>query len=428
MMTKNIYVPPVKKNSFALLSIEDNEEEITPEPQQSQQPQQPQQPRQPQQLIESVVDFKVYYSKNTGPYTKKYDGQQGSGYPMKEGSGYPMKEGQSGSNYQMKEGSSYSMKEGQSGSSYQMKEGQPGSGYQMKEGQPISGYQMKEGQSGSGYQMKDGRQGGGYHMKEGRQGGGYHMKEGRQGGGYQKYERPPYVPGHQQRNSEEGGGEGDGGGDGEGKWQYQKHNEHKKYDQLKYIYLEVPANLGELKMNNYYRLLAHHNADSNWNFNSYHHVTTLKTWCDVSKLFNTLNLTNYKSNIGNFDFFIMKNEISPLWEDEENRCGSICSVKIDTLKDGYNILKTVFINICNNTLMNISKNNVPNWNIINGVSFSCKKIENVSSAVEQDYSMIKIWFKTNYTQFDNIDKYFNDDINALLKKYSIKVRAIKPEY
>jgi hypothetical protein len=216
--------------------------------------------------------------------------------------------------------------------------------------------------------------------------------------------------------------------EGEGEWQYQKHNENKRYEQLKYIYLEVPNNLGELKMNNYYRLLAHHNADSNWNFNSYHHVTTLKTWEDVSKLFNTLNLTNYKSNISNFDFFIMRNEISPLWEDEENRCGSICSVKIDTLKDGYNILKTIFINICNNTLMNISKNNVPNWNIINGVSFSCKKIENVSSTVEQDYSMIKIWFKTNYTQFDNIDKYFNDDINALLKKYSIKVRAIKPEY
>jgi hypothetical protein len=216
--------------------------------------------------------------------------------------------------------------------------------------------------------------------------------------------------------------------EGDGKWQYQKHSENKRCEQLKYIYLEVPNNIGELKMNNYYRLLAHHNADSNWNFNSYHHVTTLKTWEDVSKLFNTLNLTTYKSNIGNFDFFIMKNEISPLWEDEENRCGSICSIKIDTLKDGYNILKTLFINICNNTLMNISKNNVPNWNIINGVSFSCKKIENVSSAVEQDYSMIKIWFKTNYTQFDNIDKYFNDDINALLKKYSIKVRAIKPEY
>ena len=395
-MTKNIYVPPVKKNSFALLSTEESEEE-------------PQQPQQPQQTQESVVDFKVYYSKNTGPYTKRYEGQQGSGYQVKEGSGY-----------QMKEGSSYPMKEGQAGGGYQMKEEQPGSGYQMKEGQPGSGYYMKDGRQGSGYQ------------NDGRQGSGYQIRGGRQGGGYQKYERPPYIPGHQKRNSEEGSGEGgeggEGGDGGEGKWQYQKHNEHKKYDHLKYIYLEVPANLGELKMNNYYRLLAHHNADSNWNFNSYHHVTTLKTWCDVSKLFNTLNLTNYKSNIGNFDFFIMKNEISPLWEDEENRCGSICSVKIDTLKDGYNILKTLFINICNNTLMNISKNNVPNWNIINGVSFSCKKIENVSSAVEQDYSMIKIWFKTNYTQFDNIDKYFNDDINALLKKYSIKVRAIKPEY
>jgi hypothetical protein len=197
---------------------------------------------------------------------------------------------------------------------------------------------------------------------------------------------------------------------------------------LQYVFSNVPDNIGDIAMNNNYRVLAHHNADSNWNFDSYHHVSTLKKWEDVPKLFNTLNETKYSSKITDFDFFIMKNEISPLWEDEENRCGSICSIKIDTLKDGYNILKTLFVHICNNTLMNITKNNVPNWNIINGVSFSCKKVENVSSAVEQDYSMIKIWFKTNYTQFENIDKYFNDDINALLKKYSIKVRAIKPEY
>ena len=197
---------------------------------------------------------------------------------------------------------------------------------------------------------------------------------------------------------------------------------------LQYVFSNVPDNIGDIAMNNNYRVLAHHNADSNWNFDSYHHVSTLKKWEDVPKLFNTLNETKYGSKITDFDFFIMKNEISPLWEDEENRCGSICSIKIDTLKDGYNILKTLFVHICNNTLMNITKNNVPNWNIINGVSFSCKKVENVSSVIEQDYSMIKIWFKTNYTQFENIDKYFNDDINALLKKYSIKVRAIKPEY
>jgi hypothetical protein len=197
---------------------------------------------------------------------------------------------------------------------------------------------------------------------------------------------------------------------------------------LQYVFSDVPDNIGDIVMNNNYRVLAHHNADSNWNFDSYHHVSTLKKWEDVPKLFNTLNETKYSSKITDFDFFIMKNEISPLWEDEENRCGSICSIKIDTLKDGYNILKTLFVHICNNTLMNITKNNVPNWNIINGVSFSCKKVENVSSVIEQDYSMIKIWFKTNYTQFENIDKYFNDDINAMLKKYSIKVRAIKPEY
>jgi hypothetical protein len=321
-MSKNIYVPP-KKNQFALLSNDDDQDKV-------QEPtltiQQNHKLDEGESINNRDVDFKVYYTKNTKSYPRREEGN----YPRREERNYPRREE---GNYPRREERNYPRREEEN---------------------------------------------------------------------YPKRE--------------------------EGEWQYQKNDNHRHGEQLKYIYLEVPENIRELKMNNYYRLLAHHNADSNWNFNSYHHVTTLKTWEDISKLFNTLNLTNYKSNIGNFDFFIMKNEISPLWEDEENRCGSICSIKIDTLKDGYNILKTIFFNVCNNTLMNISKNNVPNWNIINGVSFSCKKIENVSSTVEQDYSMIKIWFKTNYTQFDNIDKYFNDDINALLKKYSIKVRAIKPEY
>ena len=39
----------------------------------------------------------------------------------------------------------------------------------------------------------------------------------------------------------------------------------------------------------------------------------------------------------------MKNNISPLWEDIENRNGSICSIKIDSLKAGIELLKKLLI-------------------------------------------------------------------------------------
>ena len=42
--------------------------------------------------------------------------------------------------------------------------------------------------------------------------------------------------------------------------------------------------------------------------------------------------------------------------------------------------------------------------------------------------IIKIWFKQNYGNNSSIDKYFNQDIQNLLKKYSVKVKSIKPEY
>ena len=43
-------------------------------------------------------------------------------------------------------------------------------------------------------------------------------------------------------------------------------------------------------------------------------------------------------------------------------------------------------------------------------------------------SLIKLWFKLNYIQFGTIDKYINSEINNLIKKYSIKIKPIKPEY
>ena len=41
----------------------------------------------------------------------------------------------------------------------------------------------------------------------------------------------------------------------------------------------------------------------------------------------------------------MKNEISPMWVDVENRSGSICSIKVDSLKDGYDLLRNLLISI-----------------------------------------------------------------------------------
>lgn len=185
---------------------------------------------------------------------------------------------------------------------------------------------------------------------------------------------------------------------------------------------ELEENVLEMNMENYFRVLAHHNDDKSWDYNSYHNITTLKKWNDLGSFFNTLNNISGECTYTDFDIFVMKNEISPMWEDNENRNGSICSVKIDSLADGYNIFKTMTIGMANNTLL---KFNPHNWNAVNGISFSSKKLDNVN---ETYCIIIKIWFKINILSFGSVDKILNENVNNLISKYSIKTKPIKPEY
>lgn len=187
--------------------------------------------------------------------------------------------------------------------------------------------------------------------------------------------------------------------------------------------IDIPDNFEEDKLLNYYRVLGHHNEDKSWDYISYYNITTLNYWKDVSSFLSTLNTVKGECSLTDFDIFVMKNEISPMWEDNENRNGSICSIKIDSLIDGYEIFRVLLINICNNTLLYFS---TETWNTINGISFSSKKIDNIK---DENYCVIvKLWFKLNYITQGSIDKYINPHINELIKKYSIKVKAIKPEY
>ena len=187
--------------------------------------------------------------------------------------------------------------------------------------------------------------------------------------------------------------------------------------------IEIPENFMEEKLSNYYRVLGHHNEDKSWDYISYYNITTLNNWLDMSSFLNTLNTVKGECSLTDFDIYVMKNEISPMWEDLDNRNGSICSVKIDSLVDGYDIFRVLLTNICNNSLLCFSSET---WNTINGISFSSKKIDNIK---DDNYCVIiKLWFKLNFMMQGSIDKHINPHINDLIKKYSIKVKAIKPEY
>lgn len=185
---------------------------------------------------------------------------------------------------------------------------------------------------------------------------------------------------------------------------------------------EVDNDISKIQMPNYFRVFGHHNNDTSWDYNSYHKITELHKWGDLVSFFNSLNKASGECFYTDFDIFLMKNDISPMWEDNENRNGSICSIKIDSLVDGYEIFKNLTYNIANNTLLKFNPNT---WNSINGISYSSKKLENLN---ETYCVIIKVWFKINILNYTSVDKILNDDINQLIGKYSIKNFAIKPEF
>ena len=187
--------------------------------------------------------------------------------------------------------------------------------------------------------------------------------------------------------------------------------------------IDVDENLYENEVPNNYRILAHHNDDKNWDYLSYHNITTMTKWRELGQFFNTLNTIAGECKYTDFDIFIMKNEISPMWEDIENRNGSICSIKIDSITDGYELLRNLSYHMVNNTLLKFTPNL---WDIVNGLSFSPKKIDNYN--LDSFCVIIKIWFKVNILNYGNIDKLFNDNIAESINRYSIKVKSIKPEY
>lgn len=77
----------------------------------------------------------------------------------------------------------------------------------------------------------------------------------------------------------------------------------------------------------------------------------------------------------------------------------------------------------NNTLLKFSPST---WNTVNGLSFSPRKMDHISA--DAFCVIVKMWFKTNIINHGSIEKVLNDDINKIIGKYSIKMKAIKPEY
>jgi hypothetical protein len=191
---------------------------------------------------------------------------------------------------------------------------------------------------------------------------------------------------------------------------------------------EEHHNLGnELKLNSHWTIWIHKSDNPDWTLNGYQKRYIINSIGSFWRFFNNFQFYDcYKNQL-----FIMRGEIAPIWEDHNNKCGGICSIKVDSTQRGFrtDISTEIFISIC---MLIMNETFIMNNDDINGISYAVKK-KNI---------LIKIWTKSFYEN----DKFQNEMPKQLLNKFntelqkqlmnifgpdykmSIQYKQIKPEY
>ena len=128
----------------------------------------------------------------------------------------------------------------------------------------------------------------------------------------------------------------------------------------------------EHPLNTLWTLWYHVPNDKNWDKNSYKKIMDIKTIEDYWRIHNNLKPKHLEHGM----FFLMRENIFPLWEDDKNKNGGCWSFKIDKKKI-YNTWIDLSISLLGENLMNDIDNSI----YINGMTVSPKK----------GFCILKIW-------------------------------------
>ena len=128
------------------------------------------------------------------------------------------------------------------------------------------------------------------------------------------------------------------------------------------------------ELNSSWTLWFHRFDDNKWDLESYTKLNTFNTIQEFSILLHLLKPKHIQHGM----FFLMREEILPMWESEDNKDGGCFSLKVfkQDIPNAWKILTTKLVN--ESLLKDLDK-----YSLVNGISISPKKT----------YSIIKLWFK-----------------------------------
>ena len=162
--------------------------------------------------------------------------------------------------------------------------------------------------------------------------------------------------------------------------------------------------MNKFPINSKWALWYHSITDNKWTKESYKKIMNINNILDYHFL-----KTNFEQqHLQNGMFFIMREDISPTWEDPDNRLGGCISFKVFS-KDIVEAWNKLFLKLISEDITT----ETDCWEEINGISISPKK----------EFNIIKIWLrndtKTFKTLVKEINPYFKLD-DSLYKKHELE--------
>jgi len=144
--------------------------------------------------------------------------------------------------------------------------------------------------------------------------------------------------------------------------------------------------------------------DTNWELESYKIIMKMNTVEEVVAINSAISENIVKQCM----LFVMREGITPMWEDPKNRNGGCFSFKVNN-KQVHSVWKLLFYSLCGETLCVDKKNS----ELINGITISPKK----------NFCIIKVWLSDCTIQDPNILIHINN-----LSKQGCIFKKHEPEF
>lgn len=209
-------------------------------------------------------------------------------------------------------------------------------------------------------------------------------------------------------------------------------NDKKDYPVLAYYdpMKKMPGD--DLKLNSSWNVWIHDNSNDDWSLGSYTSIFTIDSIGSMWRFLSVFD--NLDKNVR--QYYIMRNGITPIWEDNNNKHGAICSIMIDNVSKSNKISKgdlgvDAFSSIC---ILVMNESFVRKNQDINGLCYSIKSRSALIKLWVKDYELNKKYGEklpiTILKSFDSAISNMEGRSAPIggKSRISVQTKQIKPNY